>query len=187
MLVGCAVGVEAAPDVGEQADELSEDEPGASTCYCTGSYACGHSKSASYMFTDARTALATAGVPESDLTQTYGDAAASVGTHCPEPGKTYSAATDIRQSSNPCGRVHELRMQGFAAWFRTAPEFPGNLHIHAVYAGAPGLKDSLKKQVASFLQGRNGLKSDAIDTHCPITVDEKDAVSAASGIADSAL
>lgn len=133
------------------------------------------------MYPGARAALAAAGVPESALTQTYGDAPASVGTHCPEPGKSYSAATDMQQGSDPCGRTRRLRLQGFAAWFRTAPEFPGNLHIHAVYAGAPGLKASLKRQVDSFLQGRDGLARNKIDNHCPITEAEKAAVRSALG------
>jgi hypothetical protein len=128
------------------------------------------------MHPKARTALKAAGVSETALTQTYGDAPASVGTHCPEPGASYSAASDMAQGADPCGRVRRLRAQGFAAWFRTAPEFPGNLHIHAVYAGTPGMKASLQRQVASFLQGRNGLASNAIEKHCPITEAEKSAV-----------
>jgi hypothetical protein len=128
------------------------------------------------MYSGAHAAMLAAGVPDSSLTQTYGDAPASVGTHCPEPGKTYSAATDLAQSADPCGRTRKLRAQGFAAWFRTAPEFPGNLHIHAVYAGAPGLKSSLQRQVASFLDGRDGLAGNKIDAHCPITEAEKAAV-----------
>lgn len=171
------------PDVDDQtrdeAVETSTDALNGRTCYCAGKYACGHSSSASYMYSKARVALGAAGVPVSALTQTYGDATASVGTHCPEPGTAYSAATDIQQSADPCGRVRRLRAQGFAAWFRTAPEFPGNLHIHAIYAGAPGMKASLKRQVDSFLQGRNGLASNGIENHCPITEGEKNVVRAA--------
>lgn len=151
------------------------------TCYCTGAAACGHSSSPSFMYSGAHSAMLAAGVPDSALTQTYGDAPASVGTHCPEPGKSYSAATDLAQSADPCGRTRKLRAQGFAAWFRTAPEFPGNLHIHAVYAGAPGLKSSLQRQVASFLDGRDGLAGNKIDAHCPITEAEKAAVRKAQG------
>lgn len=170
------------PDVDDQA----RDEAVASTsdalgrrCYCTGAAACGHSKSPSYMYSGAHAAMAAAGVPDGALTQTYGDAPASVGTHCPEPGHTYSAATDLAQSADPCGRTRKLRQQGFAAWFRTAPEFPGNLHIHAIYAGAPGMKASLQRQVASFLDGRDGLLGNKLDAHCPITEAEKNAVRAA--------
>jgi hypothetical protein len=146
------------------------------TCYCPGKYACGHSTSASYMYPQARAALAAAGVPTSDLTQTYGDATASKGTHCIDTGTSYSAATDMRQSSNPCGRVRKLRMEGFAAWYRTAPEFPGNDHIHAVWAGASGMNKDKKKQVDSFLNGNDGLRYNLPDKHCPITQGEKAAV-----------
>ena len=149
-------------------------------CYCTGKFACGHSKSPSYMYSAAHKAMNAAGVPDSLLTQTYGDAAASVGTHCPEPGHTYSLATDIQSGSNPCGRTHALRLHGFAAWYRTAPEFPGNNHIHAVYPG-PGMKSSLVHQVSSFLEGRDGLAGNKIDHHCPITQAEKDAVRKVQG------
>jgi hypothetical protein len=158
---------------GETSDALGR------TCYCTGAAACGHSASPSYMYAGAHSAMLAAGVTDASLTQTFGDAPASVGTHCPEPGKPYSAATDIQIGSDPCGRTRKLRAQGFAAWFRTAPEFPGNLHIHAVYPGAPGIKTSLQHQVASFLDGRDGLAGNKIDAHCPITDSEKAAVRAA--------
>jgi hypothetical protein len=183
-----ATACSSAPDFGLDGDDADVDdvtrgEAVATTtnavgqnCYCSGAYACGHSKSPSYMHTKARAALGAAGVPESALTQTYGDAAASVGTHCPEPNAKFSAATDMQQSGDPCGRTRKLRLQGFAAWYRTAPEFPGNNHIHAVYAGAPGIKASLQRQVASFLQGRNGLAGNGVDNHCPITDAEKEAV-----------
>ena len=187
-LAACSAACSAAPDLDldldddgdAEIDDETRGEAVATTsdalgrrCYCAGRFACGHSRSATYMYSKARTALAAAGVSEAALSQTYGDAQASVGTHCPEPGTSYSAATDMAQGSDPCGRVRRLRAQGFAAWFRTAPEFPGNLHIHAVYAGTPNLKASLQRQVASFLQGRNGLASNAIERHCPITEAEK--------------
>lgn len=170
-------------DPDDEVDEATKAEAvGASTdalgrtCYCTGAFACKSSRSANYMYSGARAALAAAGVPESALTQTYGDATASVGTHCPEPGKTYSAAADMQQGANPCDRVRKLRAQGFAAWYRTAPFAP---HIHAVYAGAPGMKASLERQVASFLQGRNGLAGNAVETNCAISEADKAAVRAA--------
>ena len=50
------------------------------TCYCTGAAACGHSSSPSYMFSAAHAAMLAAGVTDASLTQTYGDAPASVGT-----------------------------------------------------------------------------------------------------------
>lgn len=168
------------PDVDDEAANeavaTSTDAATGRRCYCAGAHACGHSRSPTFMYSKARTALAAAGVSTSTLTQTYGDAPASVGTHCPEPGTAYSAATDLQSGASPCTRTRALRMQGFAAWFRTAPEFPGNLHIHAVYAGAPGMKASLQRQVDSFLQGRNGLARNGVETHCPITAAEIAAV-----------
>ena len=149
------------------------------TCYCAQPYTCGHSSSPSYMYSAAHSAMLRAGVPDSQLTQTYGDAPASVGTHCPEPGTSYSAATDVTPSSNPCGRVHNLRMQGFAAWYRVPPSF--SYHIHAVYAGTPSLKSSLKSQLSSFAQGRNGLADNAVDNICPISQAEKNAVAQVHG------
>ncbi len=60
------------------------------------------------MYSGAHAAMLRAGVGDSLLIQTFGDAPASVGTHCPEPGATYSAATDISSGSSPCSRVHDL-------------------------------------------------------------------------------
>ncbi len=159
---------------GDNATATGESALG--TCYCAQPYTCGHSTSPSYMYPAAHAAIERAGVSDGELTQTYGDAPASVGTHCPEPGAHYSAATDVTTSSSPCSRVHRLRMQGFAAWYRVPPAF--SYHIHAVYAGTPVLKTSLKNQLASFAQGRDGLVDNAVDTLCPITQAEKDAVAA---------
>ncbi|WP_394829376.1 hypothetical protein [Pendulispora albinea] len=131
------------------------------------------------MYPAAYSAIKRAGVTDSQLTQTYGDAEASVGTHCPEPGTKYSAATDVTSTSSPCTRVHRLRMEGFAAWSRVPPTF--SAHIHAVYAGTPVLKQSLKNQINSFYQKRNGLANNAIDTICPITQAEIDAVRRVQG------
>ncbi|MBK7861777.1 MAG: hypothetical protein IPJ65_24805 [Archangiaceae bacterium] len=159
------------------ADEVASTEDALSHCFCRSPFACGHSSSPSFMFSAAHAALVRAGISDGLLIQTFGDAAASVGTHCPEPGTTKSAATDIVSGSAPCTRTRALRMQGFAAWYRVPPSF--GRHIHAVYAGAPVLKSSLQSQVSSFLSGRNGLVSNAIDTVCPITTAEKNAVRAA--------
>lgn len=57
----------------------------AATCYCEGEFRCQHSKDVRYMFPDAYQALRSAGVTNGEISQTFGDAAASVGTHCPEP------------------------------------------------------------------------------------------------------
>lgn len=149
--------------------------------YCPAPYTGGHSSSPKYMYSGAHAAMLAAGVGDGSLTQTFGDASASVGTHCPEPGASYSDATDITPGSNACARVHALRMQGFAAWYRVPAEGFG-YHIHAVYSGAPKMKSSLKNQLASFYQKRNGLRSNTIEKYCPITSTEIAAVKAvASG------
>ncbi len=146
------------------------------SCFCAAPFTCQHSNSPSRMFSGAHAAMLRAGVGDGSLIQTFGDAPASVGTHCPEPGVTWSAATDIVSGSNPCARVHDLRMQGFAAFSRGPPSF--SVHIHAVYAGTPVLKSSLQSQLNSFAAGRNGLANNEIETHCPITQAERNAVSA---------
>lgn len=181
---GCATedGANAEPAASDAPDEEMDDGDEAvatssnavGSCYCAQPYTCGHSTSPSYMYPAAHTAIEKAGVKDSDLLQTFGDAPASVGTHCPEPGQHYSAATDVTPSAHPCDRVHDLRMQGFAAWYRVPPSF--GYHIHAVYAGTPVLKSSLKNQITSFTEGRNGLVSNAKDTICPITSAEIKAV-----------
>ncbi len=159
----------------ESLDEpVATHQDAVSTCYCPAPHTCGFSSSPSYMYPAARDAMQRAGVTNAALIQTFGDAEASVGTHCPEPGAGYSAATDFDEGSTPCARTRSLRMQGFAAWYRVPPAF--GTHIHAVYAGTPSLKSSLKNQLASFAQGRNGLASNAVETVCPITQAEKDAV-----------
>jgi hypothetical protein len=181
VLVACAV-TPGAGEEGEVDDATAEaavvtSEVEGRKCYCTGAARCTSSRSVRYMFPDAAKAMAAAGVSASALIQTFGDAPASVGTHCPEPGTTYSAATDMQEGADACARTRALRLRGFAAWFRTAPEFPGNLHIHAVYP-VKGMKASLVSQVDSFLARRNALRSNRIETHCPITAEEVAAVSA---------
>lgn len=160
----------------DDSDAIATGNDALGSCYCAQPYTCGHSTSPTFVYPAAETAFEAIGIPHSEYLQTFGDAKASVGTHCPEPGTHYSAATDLTTSSHPCERVHALRMHGFAAWYRFPPSF--SPHIHAVYAGTPVLKSSLKNQIQSFLEGRNGLVSNAIDTACPITQAEKNAVAA---------
>ncbi|HEX7665348.1 MAG TPA: hypothetical protein VF407_12575 [Polyangiaceae bacterium] len=155
----------------------AEEALGSGGHYCPEPYTGGHSSSPAYMYSGAHAAMEAAGVGDSQLIQTFGDAPASVGTHCPEPGVKYSDATDINPGAHACDRVHDLRMHGFAAWYRVPAEGFG-YHIHAVYAGAPVMKSSLKNQVASFLVKRNGLVSNTIEKYCPITSAEVAAVKA---------
>ncbi|MEO8876325.1 MAG: hypothetical protein ABI461_12120 [Polyangiaceae bacterium] len=159
----------------------AEEALGSGGHYCPEPYTGGHSSSSRYMYSGAHVAMEAAGVTDSSLIQTFGDAPASVGTHCPEPGERYSDATDFNPGSDACGRVHELRMHGFAAFYRVPAEGFG-YHIHAVYSGAPVMKSSLKNQLASFYEYRNGLVSNSIERYCPITSSEIAAVKAvASG------
>ncbi len=160
----------------EEDPQGAEEELGGSGHYCPAPYTGGHSSSPKYMYPGAHAAMLAAGVPDGALIQTFGDAPASVGTHCPEPGTSYSDATDFDPGPNACARVHALRMHGFAAFYRVPPSF--GYHIHAVYAGAPVMKSSLKSQLSSFYAKRNGLVSNVIETHCPITNEEIAAVKA---------
>lgn len=173
---------EAIVEGGEEA-ELSDEATSTETgelrrCFCPAPFTCRHSTSPSHMFPRAHAAMLRAGLTDGMLLQTFGDAEASVGTHCPEPGTDNSAATDTTVGATPCARVHALRMEGFAAWYRKPPTF-SPAHIHMIWAAAPVMKSSLKSQVNSFLDGRNGLASNGIDTICPITQAEKNAVRAA--------
>ncbi|MBX7098630.1 MAG: hypothetical protein K1X89_13060 [Myxococcaceae bacterium] len=172
---GCGPIVDGADDA-EAGDTEAVSSSELRTCYCPQPYTCGFSSSPSRMYSGAHAAMLRAGVGDGSLIQTFGDASASVGTHCPEPGATYSAATDIDPGGSPCARVHNLRMQGFAAFYRVPPSF--GYHIHMVYAGTPSLKSSLRNQIDSFLRGHNGLASDGYETHCAITAEEKAAVRA---------
>lgn len=60
--------------------------------------------------------------------------------------------------------VVALRAVGFAAWYR--PTIPNlwNAHIHAVLIGDRRLSPAAARQVEAYLQRRNGLKDNAIDT-----------------------
>lgn len=61
-------------------------------------------------------------------------------------------------------KVIALRAVGFAAWYR--PAIPGlwSAHIHAVLIGHPRLAPSAGRQVTDYLDRRNGLKGNGLDT-----------------------
>ena len=118
----------------------------------------------------ASDALRAAGVSASRIMQTIGNAPASAGTHAQDGtfnGHPYSAATDISVSglSNTQIRnlLEKLAKVGFAAWYRENGHdgWIGINHIHAVYANCL-MKLSLRSQVRSWLDGRNGLVSNTI-------------------------
>lgn len=104
------------------------------------------------------------------VVQTIGTAVASAGTHGEDghgtDGKPYTCALDLSVKGLTKKAIErvliELWKQGFCAWYRSAPEFPGNLHIHAIFSAHP-MKRSLRNQVHSFLKHRSGLVSDKAD------------------------
>lgn len=82
-------------------------------------------------------------------------------------GQPYTGAVDIsvrclteEQIKSLTGRLAD---SGFAAWYRKPGQdgWNGDPHIHAVWAGC-SLKPVLRKQVESWLAGRNGLASDRV-------------------------
>lgn len=60
--------------------------------------------------------------------------------------------------------VRIMRTVGFAAWHRTPAEGDWPHHIHGIAIGCEDLGENAKKQVASYKNGRNGLKSNKADT-----------------------
>lgn len=117
-----------------------------------------------------------AGVNPNRIVQTLGNAAASAGTHgkdgsfINESGKpeAYSCALDLSVKHTHLTQAQiqallkALWQNGFAAWYRRAPEFPNNEHIHAIWMDAK-MKRSLRNQAHSFLAARSGLVSDKAD------------------------
>jgi hypothetical protein len=119
----------------------------------------------------ASDALRKVGISAGRITQTIGGARDSVGTHLEDGevnGRPYSAATDISTRGWSARKIRnileKLARQGFAAWYRKpgSDHWPSNAapHIHAVYVGCK-MKPILRRQVHSWLKGRNGLRSNA--------------------------
>ncbi len=105
------------------------------------------------------------------IVQTVGSAKASAGTHAKdgtdEHGFDYAACVDISVKHDLTdAQINDLLIalwhHGFAAWHRDAPEFPGNEHIHAIYAGVK-MARLPRAQVHDFLGHRSGLVSDKTD------------------------
>lgn len=80
-------------------------------------------------------------------------------------GTRYTGAVDIsvRCLTEPQIRtlLSSLADAGFAGWFRKPNEdsWTGPPHIHAIWVRCP-LKTVLRRQVESWLQGKNGLQTD---------------------------
>lgn len=117
-----------------------------------------------------------AGVSPQRVVQTLGNAAASHGTHgrdgsfeLPDGSKeSYSAAVDlsVKHPEITAAKRNALLItmwdNGFAGWYRQAPEFPNNEHCHCIYLGVP-MKRSLRDQAHAFLAHRSGLVSERAD------------------------
>lgn len=88
-----------------------------------------------------------------------------------KPGKSGGAGNPADDKANmaPLTKqerdivVKALRLAGFAAWSRRAPEFPDELHIHAVAIGDKQLHPQAKAQVEQYLKGQNGLANHGPD------------------------
>jgi hypothetical protein len=96
--------------------------------------------------------------------QTIGDDERSVGYHHRDgvvvsDGQRidYCAALDIGVPDLDAGRrdlfLRCLYKQGFAAWYRSGPNWKNDEHIHAIYAFL-GMKPQLREQVHQFLRER---------------------------------
>lgn len=120
---------------------------------------------------DASDALQYLRVPAGGITQTIGDAPASAGTHAADgtaEGHDYTCATDLSVSGLDEDAIHQyiadLAAVGYAGWYRQpgADGVPSTWspHIHAVWVGAP-MKASLRDQVRSWVEGGNGLATEA--------------------------
>lgn len=90
-----------------------------------------------------------------------GGVSLSAGTH--DGGGVVDISTMGMSKDKVQKTVESLRKAGFAAWFRTCPEFCNNDHIHAVAIGDKEMSPSAKSQVDSFYSGRNGLANNAKD------------------------
>ena len=57
-----------------------------------------------------------------------------------------------------------LRKVGFASWLRRESQGPWDEHWHGIAMGTKGLPSIAESQVASYLDGRNGLRGNGKDT-----------------------
>ncbi len=119
------------------------------------------------MFRDYMNACYQARINPKRITQTIGGAPASAGYHfrdgtLPENGiqYDYGAAVDLRSRDlNDVERrrfLFALVENGFAGWYRTPRQFPGNEHFHLVYARYH-MKHALRDQFHDFMNDRTGL------------------------------
>ena len=96
------------------------------------------------------------------VVQALGNARASAGTHAQDgvlEGLPYCAAADLSVRGLSLAQIaawlEQLASQGFVAWFRN---WPGNLHIHAIYVGV-AMKSALVRQCEDYWKGLDALVS----------------------------
>lgn len=82
---------------------------------------------------------------------------ASAGTH------DGGGAIDVSPTGDPREVVRQLRLCGFAAWYRTPAQGDWSAHIHAIAIGDADLSSGARNQVSAYYAGRNGLASNAPD------------------------
>jgi hypothetical protein len=86
---------------------------------------------------------------------------ASAGTHA--GGGAVDLRTRGHERATVDDMVRALRMAGFAAWSRGRGHDSFPPHIHAIAIGDPELSSGALSQVASYAQGRDGLRGQAPD------------------------
>lgn len=110
-----------------------------------------------------REALETLGVVDSQVTQAYGNAAASAGFHLAEgeyQGKKYSSCVDLSWQLATVDFFHRMAEAGFAVFYR---DWHGNRHIHAVHIGLTDdsgtcrIKSGPRQQIIDWCAGLDGL------------------------------
>lgn len=123
---------------------------------------------------DARTAdmLAEADVlvgpdiPVHPTQGSYSDGSQSANTHKGGGAVDLSVINPRRLSEAEILKIVRcLRLVGFAAWYRTKPEWSGDPHIHAIAVGCPDLDPAAAAQVLDLKRGLNGLANHLPDRH----------------------
>jgi hypothetical protein len=101
------------------------------------------------------------GVPITPTQGSWSGADASAGTH------SGAGAIDIAAANLPQAQrdqiVLAMRRVGWAAWHRTPDQSDWPHHIHGVSMGEPGLSPQAYDQTRDYIEGRNGLASNAPD------------------------
>lgn len=111
-------------------------------------------------------ALKEIGIKEWQVTQTYGNAAASSGFHLAEGnynGQLYSSCTDLSISVLNKKNIDLLIEAGFCPYARIGAKWNNNEHIHTIFVGLKDsngkitIKPGPKQQIISWYKGYDGL------------------------------